>query len=205
MPSEEVRDGNAHGSNGEVANLKWTMVGLLGMTYLGQTPAYWFALIFNYCAWHALFVSCDSLHLLFLLSGFPFLDPLLFSPVWAKLPFVMSTSDEISDPTGLCVLWFSSKSLVYPSNYLLLSRIVINADAPYIKMVSEQFDRCHGVLLQYVDFLCSAVSPLTAYAQLIPTLHDLVHLYHLDPEVRFLFWPCFVHSLLRKFCKWVSD
>lgn len=66
------------------------------------------------------------------------------------------------------------------------SVIVINADAPYIKMVSEQFDRCHGVLLQYVDFLCSAVSPLTAYAQLIPTLHNLVHLYHLDPEVAFL-------------------
>lgn len=66
------------------------------------------------------------------------------------------------------------------------SVIVINADAPYIKMVSEQFDRCHGLLLQYVDFLCSAVSPLSVYAQLIPTLHDLVHQYHLDPEVAFL-------------------
>lgn len=68
------------------------------------------------------------------------------------------------------------------------SMVVINADAPYIKMVSEQFDRCHGVLLQYVDFLCSAVTPATAYAQLIPTLQDLVHLYHLDPEVAFLIY-----------------
>eukprot|EP00249_Psilotum_nudum_P020964 c27916_g1_i1 orf=2-757(-) len=31
------------------------------------------------------------------------------------------------------------------------SSVVIDADAPYIKMVSEQFDRCHGTLLQYVD------------------------------------------------------
>ncbi|XP_031492162.1 THO complex subunit 2 isoform X2 [Nymphaea colorata] len=87
------------------------------------------------------------------------------------------------------------------------SMVVINADAQYIKMLSEQFDRCHGSLLQYVEFLSSAVTPSTAYAQLIPTLDDLVHKYHLDPEVAFLiyrpvmrlfkywrgsdiFWPC---------------
>jgi THO complex subunit 2 len=50
-------------------------------------------------------------------------------------------------------------------------------------MVSEQFDRCHGTLLQYVDFLSSAISPVTAYAQFIPSLHDHAHKYHLDPEV----------------------
>ena len=66
---------------------------------------------------------------------------------------------------------------------VIICRVVINADAPYIKMVSEQFDRCHGTLLQYVEFLCSAVTPAAAYAQLIPLLDDLVHLYHLDPEV----------------------
>lgn len=66
---------------------------------------------------------------------------------------------------------------------LLACRVVIGADAPHIKMVSEQFDRCHGTLLQYVEFLASAVTPASAYAQLIPTLHDLIHLYHLDPEV----------------------
>ena len=66
---------------------------------------------------------------------------------------------------------------------LLAFRVVISADAPHIKMVSEQFDRCHGTLLQYVEFLASAVTPATAYAQLIPTLDDLIHLYHLDPEV----------------------
>ncbi|XP_072998778.1 THO complex subunit 2 [Typha latifolia] len=68
------------------------------------------------------------------------------------------------------------------------SMVVINADAPHIKMVSEQFDRCHGTLLQYVDFLYSAISPSTAYAQLIPPLEDLVHKYHLDPEVAFLIY-----------------
>ncbi|PPS08311.1 hypothetical protein GOBAR_AA12331 [Gossypium barbadense] len=68
------------------------------------------------------------------------------------------------------------------------SLVVINADAPYIKMVSEQFDRCHGTLLQYVEFLCSAVTPAAAYAQLIPSLDDLVHMYHLDPEVAFLIY-----------------
>ncbi|GKV20842.1 hypothetical protein SLEP1_g30901 [Rubroshorea leprosula] len=68
------------------------------------------------------------------------------------------------------------------------SVVVINADAPYIKMVSEQFDRCHGTLLQYVEFLCSAVTPATSYALLIPSLDDLVHQYHLDPEVAFLIY-----------------
>ncbi|XP_017222292.2 THO complex subunit 2 [Daucus carota subsp. sativus] len=68
------------------------------------------------------------------------------------------------------------------------SVVVISADAPHIKMVSEQFDRCHGTLLQYVEFLASAVTPATAYAQLIPTLDDLIHLYHLDPEVAFLIY-----------------
>ncbi|XP_020090049.1 THO complex subunit 2 isoform X2 [Ananas comosus] len=67
------------------------------------------------------------------------------------------------------------------------SMVVINADAPYIKMVSEQFDRCHGTLLQYVEFLSSAFAP-TNYAQLIPPLDELVHKYHLDPEVAFLIY-----------------
>ncbi|KAI4313667.1 hypothetical protein L6164_026626 [Bauhinia variegata] len=68
------------------------------------------------------------------------------------------------------------------------SLVVINADAPYIKMVSEQFDRSHGTLLQYVEFLCSAVTPASTYALLIPSLDELVHHYHLDPEVVFLIY-----------------
>ncbi|KAF7808544.1 THO complex subunit 2 [Senna tora] len=68
------------------------------------------------------------------------------------------------------------------------SLVVINADAQYIKMVSEQFDRCHGTLLQYVEFLCSAMTPASSYASLIPSLNELVHLYHLDPEVAFLIY-----------------
>ncbi|KAG8382675.1 hypothetical protein BUALT_Bualt05G0101900 [Buddleja alternifolia] len=68
------------------------------------------------------------------------------------------------------------------------SVVVIKADAPYIKMVSEQFDRCHGTLLQYVEFLCSAVTSASTYASLIPSLDELVHQYHLDPEVAFLIY-----------------
>ncbi|KAK8627665.1 hypothetical protein V6N13_135270 [Hibiscus sabdariffa] len=82
------------------------------------------------------------------------------------------------------------------------SLVVINADAPYIKMVSEQFDRCHGTLLQYVEFLCSAMTPAAAYAQLIPSLDDLVHMYHLDPEVAFLIY----RPVMRLFkCQGSSD
>lgn len=82
------------------------------------------------------------------------------------------------------------------------SVVVINADAPYIKMVCEQFDRCHGTLLQFVEFLCSAVTPAFAYAQLIPSLDDLVHLYHLDPEVAFLIY----RPVMRLFkCRGTSD
>lgn len=54
-------------------------------------------------------------------------------------------------------------------------------------MVSEQFDRCHGTLLQYVEFLSSAVTPAAGYALLVPTLDELVRLYHLDPEVIIFF------------------
>ncbi|KAL2653101.1 hypothetical protein R1flu_021229 [Riccia fluitans] len=68
------------------------------------------------------------------------------------------------------------------------TNVVVNANAPHIKMVSEQFDRCHGTLLQYVEFLTSAVSPVSAYAQLIPSLDDLVHKYHIEPEVAFLIY-----------------
>ncbi|CAH9146449.1 unnamed protein product [Cuscuta epithymum] len=68
------------------------------------------------------------------------------------------------------------------------SVVVINVDVPYIKMVSEQFDRCHGTLLQYVEFLTSAVAPASSYALLVPTLSDLLRLYHLDPEVAFLIY-----------------
>ncbi|KAL3830707.1 hypothetical protein ACJIZ3_019509 [Penstemon smallii] len=68
------------------------------------------------------------------------------------------------------------------------SLVVIKANVPHIKMVSEHFDRCHGTLLQYVDFLCSAVTPTSSYALLIPTLDELVHQYHLDPEVAFLIY-----------------
>ncbi|CAM0909455.1 unnamed protein product [Alopecurus aequalis] len=67
------------------------------------------------------------------------------------------------------------------------SKIIINADATYIKMVSEQFDRCHGILLQYAEFLSSALTPAT-YVQLIPPLEDLVYKYHIEPEVAFLIY-----------------
>ncbi|VAH69513.1 unnamed protein product [Triticum turgidum subsp. durum] len=67
------------------------------------------------------------------------------------------------------------------------SKIIINADATYIKMVSEQFDRCHGILLQYAEFLSSAVAPST-YVQLIPPLEDLVYKYHIEPDVAFLIY-----------------
>jgi THO complex subunit 2 len=74
---------------------------------------------------------------------------------------------------------------IYLDNFTT-ARVVINADAPYIKMVSEQFDRCHGTLLQYVEFLTSAVTPAIAYAQLVPTLDEMLHKYHIEPEVIFL-------------------
>lgn len=85
--------------------------------------------------------------------------------------------------TGLLLVHFGFILQLFIAFRDLLCRVVISADVPYIKMVSEQFDRCHGTLLQYVEFLSSAVTPASAYALLIPTLDELVHLYHLDPEV----------------------
>jgi hypothetical protein len=67
-------------------------------------------------------------------------------------------------------------------------------------MVSEQFDRCHGTLLQYVDFLGSAVTPRSNYAILIPPLDDLIHLYHLDPEV----FPFVSMFLINFITAWIS-
>lgn len=79
------------------------------------------------------------------------------------------------------------------SNECLLCRVVIEADSPHIKMVCEQLDRCHGSLLQYVEFLCGAMTPITSYAQLVPDLHDLIHSYHLEPEVSFYFCSLYSH------------
>ncbi|XP_023770014.1 THO complex subunit 2 isoform X1 [Lactuca sativa] len=80
--------------------------------------------------------------------------------------------------------------------------VVIEADSPHIKMVCEQLDRCHGSLLQYVEFLCGAMTPITSYAQLVPDLHDLIHSYHLEPEVAFLIY----RPVMRLFrCQSTSD
>ncbi|KAM0000916.1 putative THO complex, subunitTHOC2, THO complex subunit 2 domain-containing protein [Helianthus debilis subsp. tardiflorus] len=82
------------------------------------------------------------------------------------------------------------------------SVVVIEADSPHIKMVCEQLDRCHGSLLQYVEFLCGAMTSVNSYAQLVPDLHDLIHLYHLEPEVAFLIY----RPVMRLFrCQTTSD
>ncbi|KAI7751402.1 hypothetical protein M8C21_006334, partial [Ambrosia artemisiifolia] len=82
------------------------------------------------------------------------------------------------------------------------SVVVIKADSPHIKMVCEQLDRCHGSLLQYVEFLCGAMTSINSYAQLVPDLHDLIHLYHLEPEVAFLIY----RPVMRLFrCQTTSD
>lgn len=95
----------------------------------------------------------------------------------SRLRDALLPKDEPKLATPLLLLLAQHRSLV-----------LVNADAPYIKMVSEQFDRCHGTLLQYVDFLGSAVIPGSNYAILSPSLDDLIHLYHLDPEVAFLIY-----------------
>ncbi|KAI3700101.1 hypothetical protein L2E82_44717 [Cichorium intybus] len=80
--------------------------------------------------------------------------------------------------------------------------VVIEADSPHIKMVCEQLDRCHGSLLQYVEFLSGAMTTITSYAQLVPNLHDLIHSYHLEPEVAFLIY----RPVMRLFrCQTTSD
>lgn len=68
-------------------------------------------------------------------------------------------------------------------------------------MVCEQFDRCHGTLLQYVEFLCSAVTPTSSYALLIPPLDELVHQYHLDPEVSSIYCLVLWNSFLFVYVK----
>ncbi|KAK7317203.1 hypothetical protein RJT34_01223 [Clitoria ternatea] len=47
-----------------------------------------------------------------------------------------------------------------------------------------------GTLLQYVEFLYRVVTPASNYAILVPPLNELVHLYHLDPEVLGLLKEC---------------
>lgn len=88
------------------------------------------------------------------------------------------------------------------------SLVVANADAPHIKMICEQFDRCHGTLLQYVEFLGSALTSTTSYGQLIPPLEDIVHRYHIEPEVAFLIYRP-VMRLFKSSCSfsvcWPSD
>jgi hypothetical protein len=67
-------------------------------------------------------------------------------------------------------------------------------------MVSEQFDRCHGILLQYAEFLSSALTPAT-YVQLIPPLEDLIYKYHIEPEV---IHSCLMQSIFFLMCEQIS-
>ncbi|GJP77194.1 hypothetical protein CLOP_g7622 [Closterium sp. NIES-67] len=68
------------------------------------------------------------------------------------------------------------------------SNIVFEAEGSHIKLLSEHLDRCHLILLQYAQFLTAALSPPTAYAAFMPTLHALSQRFHVPPEAAFLFY-----------------
>ncbi|CAI5989953.1 unnamed protein product, partial [Closterium sp. NIES-65] len=66
--------------------------------------------------------------------------------------------------------------------------IVFEAEGSHIKLLSEHFDRCHLIMLQYAQFLSAALSPPTSYAAFMPTLHTLSQRFHMPPEAAFLFY-----------------
>ncbi|CAB4273698.1 unnamed protein product [Prunus armeniaca] len=99
----------------------------------------------------------------------------------------------------------NNKALIKSTNRLrdsLLPKDESKLAIPLLLLLAQHRSVCHGTLLQYVEFLCSAVTPTSAYAQLIPSLDDLVHQYHLDPEVAFLIY----RPVMRLFkCRGSSD
>jgi len=63
--------------------------------------------------------------------------------------------------------------------------IIFNSDTHHLKLIGELYDKCQETFIQYVDFLLSAVTPLSAYSVSLPPLVRLVRDFKLDPEVAF--------------------
>ncbi|KJE97099.1 Thoc2 protein [Capsaspora owczarzaki ATCC 30864] len=65
----------------------------------------------------------------------------------------------------------------------------------HTKLLGDLFDQCHGVLLQYSEFLVMTLTK-DGYAKLLPSMRDLMDVYYLDLETTMHLWrPSFHHSV----------
>jgi len=63
------------------------------------------------------------------------------------------------------------------------NHIVFQMESRQLKLIGMLYDQCCEVLSQYIAFLEDAMQPVDAYADLLPTLGDLVHTHSLEPDV----------------------
>lgn len=62
--------------------------------------------------------------------------------------------------------------------------ITLQSDLSHLKLVAELYDSCQRTLLQYIEFMQTAM-PHGEYERALPSLEDLVRVYAVEPELAF--------------------
>ena len=66
---------------------------------------------------------------------------------------------------------------------------IFNSEHRQLKVIGETYDKCHETLLQLVAFLSSSLektgAQTPAFAQVLPTLQELISKHHVQPEAAF--------------------
>lgn len=108
---------------------------------------------------------------------------------------VSSTDDLESGPVSIPDVFTvvqnfcSSNTSSICSPTASICRILYEADpfslpTPNVKVTGGQYDMLHKIFIQLYEYLVKAV-PEAEFASLVPPLNELVHSYHLEPEVHF--------------------
>lgn len=64
------------------------------------------------------------------------------------------------------------------------SKILFHTESGHLKLIGEMYDKCHEILLQYVEFINTHMSP-SEIAFMLPSIQELCLKYHLEPETAF--------------------
>jgi THO complex subunit 2 len=65
------------------------------------------------------------------------------------------------------------------------SNILFNTKTEHLKLLGRLYDTCQMTLVQFCEFIFTAVQPVSDYAKLIPSLPELLDKYHLQPSMAF--------------------
>jgi len=66
------------------------------------------------------------------------------------------------------------------------SQIVYRTETHYVKMIGELFDKCHGVLCQFIKLVSNGIESDTIYSNLFPSLYSLCVEHRIPPADAFM-------------------